>query len=590
MEPPKRLLGIAGTHKVCPLIGQIAEEATMHVQYQNCFFPEFLGNLIKKTTRSEQFHLAAAAERVLVQTTAQRVYRVESLFQQILDAVPEATQATVVAALKTEGVVSGTDVCHDLRQLIEDLTDAASMPADAAGEPVHTVESLSKLFDVSTKTISRWRRQGLIGRKFVIDGRKRVGFLKSSVDRFISGNRKQIERSSRFRQMTDQEKNHIVSDARRLSLTGCGMRDIAKQLALELERSPGTIRGTIKQHDASHPESAIFPSSGTPLHEELRQKVFCLYQQGRSVDQLADQFARSPSTIVRIVATERYHSIQSLSLEHVSHPSFSKIRKWDSVLGPIPEAATAVKKARVPSDLPSYLASLYEVPLLNREQEQHLFRKLNYAKYRAQHLRNKLNANHPQAKLMEEIEQLYELAVATKNQIVRANLRLVVSIAKRHVGPQENFFELVSDGNISLIRAAEKFDYGRGFKFSTYASWAIMKNFARSIPNEMKQRDRFRTSHDELFAATQEKRADRMSEELAHESRVSAVRKILNRLDDREQNIIINRFGLDYSQEPCTLKQVGESIGVTKERVRQIESRALDKLRLAAQEDKIDPL
>ena len=81
-----------------------------------------------------------------------------------------------------------------------------------------------------------------------------------------------------------------------------------------------------------------------------------------------------------------------------------------------------------------------------------------------------------------------------------------------------------------------------------------------------------------------------MSEELAHESRVSAVRKILNRLDDREQKIIINRFGLDYSQEPCTLKQVGESIGVTKERVRQIESRALDKLRLAAQEDKIDPL
>jgi RNA polymerase primary sigma factor/RNA polymerase sigma factor len=165
----------------------------------------------------------------------------------------------------------------------------------------------------------------------------------------------------------------------------------------------------------------------------------------------------------------------------------------------------------------------------------------------------------------------------------------VVSIAKRHVGPQENFFELVSDGNISLIRAAEKFDYGRGFKFSTYASWAIMKNFARSIPNEMKQRDRFRTSNDELFAATQENRADRLSEELAHKNRISAVRKILSRLDDREQKIIINRFGLDYTQEPCTLKQVGESMGVTKERVRQIESRALDKLRIAAEEDSVDP-
>ena len=558
----------------------------MRIQYRNCFFSEFLGTLVNNTPRSVQFHVAAAAERVLTRLTPQQTYRIQSVLQQILDAAPEAGSAALTS---TDATASGIDACHDLRQLIEDLTDAAAMPVDAAGEPVHTVENLSKLFDVSTKTISRWRRQGLIGRKFIIDGRKRVGFLKSSVDRFISGNRKQIERGSRFRQMTNQERKQIISEARRLSLSGCGMNEIAKQLAMELQRSPGTIRGTVKQYDQSHPESAIFPTNGAPLHEELRKKVFVLYQQGRSIDRISEQFERSSSTILRIVAMERYEYIHNLPLDHVSHPSFSKIRNLVSVLGPMPENAATAKKARVPSDLPSYLASLYEVPLLSREQEQHLFRKLNFAKYRANRLRSTLNAEQPQAKRMDEIEQLYDTAVATKNQIVRANLRLVVSIAKRHVGPQENFFELVSDGNISLIRAAEKFDYGRGFKFSTYASWAIMKNFARSIPNEMKQRDRFRTSNDELFAATQENRADRLSEELAHENRISAVRKILSRLDDREQKIIINRFGLDYTQEPCTLKQVGESMGVTKERVRQIESRALDKLRIAAEEDRVDP-
>ena len=558
----------------------------MRIQYRNCFFSEFLGTLVNNTPRSVQFHVAAAAERVLTRLTPQQTYRIQSVLQQILDAAPEAGSAALTAS---DATASGIDAGHDLRQLIEDLTDAAAMPIDAAGEPVHTVENLSKLFDVSTKTISRWRRQGLIGRKFIIDGRKRVGFLKSSVDRFISGNRKQIERGSRFRQMTNQERKQIISEARRLSLSGCGMNEIAKQLAMELQRSPGTIRGTVKQYDQSHPESAIFPTNGAPLHEELRKKVFVLYQQGRSIDHIAEQFERSSSTILRIVAMERYEYIHNLPLDHVSHPSFSKIRNLVSVLGPMPENAATAKKARVPSDLPSYLASLYEVPLLSREQEQHLFRKLNFAKYRANRLRSTLNAEQPQAKRMDEIEQLYDTTVATKNQIVRANLRLVVSIAKRHVGPQENFFELVSDGNISLIRAAEKFDYGRGFKFSTYASWAIMKNFARSIPNEMKQRDRFRTSNDELFAATQENRADRLREELAHENRISAVRKILSRLDDREQKIIINRFGLDYTQEPCTLKQVGESMGVTKERVRQIESRALDKLRIAAEEDRVDP-
>ena len=166
---------------------------------------------------------------------------------------------------------------------------------------------------------------------------------------------------------------------------------------------------------------------------------------------------------------------------------------------------------------------------------------------------------------MDEIEALYEQIVDLKNKIARANLRLVVSIAKRHAAPDQNFFELVSDGNLSLLRAVEKFDFARGNKFSTYASWAIMKNFARTIPNEYRQRDRFRTSHDELFAISQEKRGNPMIEEAMQSDRVDKVKRILRRLDDREQQIIIGRFGLDHSQEPQTLKEVGANLGVTKE-------------------------
>ena len=88
-------------------------------------------------------------------------------------------------------------------------------------------------------------------------------------------------------------------------------------------------------------------------------------------------------------------------------------------------------------------------------------------------MRGQLDLNRPKSRLLDRIEKLYDESVATKNQIIRANLRLVVSIAKRYVGPARDFFELVSDGNMSLIRAAEKFDVSRGNKFSTYASWAI---------------------------------------------------------------------------------------------------------------------
>jgi RNA polymerase primary sigma factor/RNA polymerase sigma factor len=84
----------------------------------------------------------------------------------------------------------------------------------------------------------------------------------------------------------------------------------------------------------------------------------------------------------------------------------------------------------------------------------------------------------------------------------------VVSIAKRYVGRAADFFELVSDGNMSLLRAAEKFDVLRGNKFSTYASWAIMKNFARTIPVALRHQDRFRTDHSEVFDATEDMRIE----------------------------------------------------------------------------------
>jgi len=115
-----------------------------------------------------------------------------------------------------------------------------------------------------------------------------------------------------------------------------------------------------------------------------------------------------------------------------------------------------------------------------------------------------------------------------------------------------------------------------------------MKNFARTIPDEHRHRDRFRTSHSEMFHSTEEYRTDQYEQESAQNQREVQIGKILERLDEREQKIIISRFGLDHGHEPLTLKEVGAEMGVTKERIRQIEARALEKLRLAAQEEKIE--
>jgi RNA polymerase primary sigma factor len=281
--------------------------------------------------------------------------------------------------------------------------------------------------------------------------------------------------------------------------------------------------------------------------------------------------------------------ILAVRLEYMSHPSFDDEGTRAAILGPTPVSTDgkAPRKTKAPKGLPPYLASLYEVPLLGREQEAHQFRKMNYLKFLAAKLRESIDPTRVKTSDLDEIDRLQEEALSVKNQIIRSNLRLVVSIAKRHVGPSNNFFELVSDGNMSLIRAVEKFDCARGNKFSTYASWAIMKNFARTIPEEKYRRDRFVTGHEEMFEAAADNRADEHEYESAMKRMQEAVKGMLGRLDDRERRIIVSRYGLNGASEQ-TLEQLGRELGITKERVRQIESRAQEKLRKYAGEEKLD--
>lgn len=550
----------------------------MHSGYKSPVIRHLRDQQVRFAPREKKIEQINRAEALIGEIEPERSYTFEYVCFRITGYRPESFP---------NARVGGADLRDDLRLFVEDLSDSADLEAEQFSEPVLTVDQLSKQLSVSTKTISRWRRQGLVSRRFVFGGRKRVGFLQSSVDRFVDRNRQRVERGARFSQLTPAQRDEIIERARRLSRAGGCPSDIARRIARRTGRSVETIRYTLRQFDKEHPELAIFSETRGPLTLETKEKIYQQYRRGTSPEVLAKRFCRKRSTIYQVIHQMRARRLLELPIDYIPNPLFGRRNADRICLGPMPGADQPTKKPRRPGGLPPYLASLYEIPLLTREQEVHVFRKFNYLKYKADKLRQKLDPDNPRVAQMDEIERLCEEALAVKNQIVRANLRLVVSIAKRHVGQHENFFELVSDGNMSLLRAVEKFDFARGNKFSTYASWAIMKNFARTIPGEFKHRDRFRTSLDELFGATEEKRTDQYELESAQQQREEQVERILTRLDEREQRIIINRFGLDHSQEPQTLKEVGAAMGVTKERVRQIEARALNKLRLAAQEERI---
>jgi RNA polymerase primary sigma factor len=474
---------------------------------------------------------------------------------------------------------------------IDRLDPVMEWTASPPEDRMLTVDELAQQFGVSTKTVRRWSRYGLVSRQCVLDGRRRVGFLQSAVDRFVIHNEKRIYRGARFSRMTDEERKGIIVRVRSLAQTGGGLKEITGRIAQETGRSVETIRHTLKCFETDLSDLAILPSSRCPLPIETKKEIYGQYRRGVSAAALAQQFGQTKRRIYHVINDLNAAWITELPLDCIGGEQFARPCSEEQereILGALPEGDPLAKPPRAPSSLPAYVAGLYDVPLLTREQESHLFRKMNYLKYKAGMLRAQLDLSRPTSRLMRQIEKLYDELTATKTKIVSANLRLVVSVAKRYVRPTKDFFELVSDGNMSLLRAVEKFDYSRGNKFSTYASWAIIKNFIRGFQDANRHNDRFNTNHSEIFSYTEDPRVDQFDLESAQIQRESQVKSILGRLDERERQIVTARFGLIRGRQPLTLTQVGTEMGVSKERIRQLQSRAMSTLRAAAKESRIE--
>ena len=271
----------------------------------------------------------------------------------------------------------------------------------------------------------------------------------------------------------------------------------------------------------------------------------------------------------------KVHRAPEGSITFVDHPDFAR-----------PELAAEIKAdwPAVPMPAPAashgnsaYFRGLFATPLLNREQEIHLFRQMNYFKFLAAQIeRQTQRRSGPRDG--RRIDGLLAESRRVRDRIVRANLRLVVSWARRLVKfSRLDLHDLVSEGNFALLQAVETFDCSRGYRFSTYATHAVRNSLCRHIGRELRRGERFvtgSTKTPEPLCSDAESRESaqgllRWSKELP---------RLLARLAASDRVILTARFGLDGG-EGQTYSEIAARLGLSKERTRQLALRAIDRLR-----------
>ena len=222
---------------------------------------------------------------------------------------------------------------------------------------------------------------------------------------------------------------------------------------------------------------------------------------------------------------------------------------------------------------------------LTAKEEVVMFLRLNYARFRLSRLVEAQLAR-VTAPRGREMIAWYRRAMKARADLVRANLALVLAMAKRTKIPNVEFGEVVSEGNMALLRSVEKFDVSRGFKFSTYACRAILKSFNRMATKTGTYRQRFGVEYDPEMERSD---YDVNRHEIEARDSIEAVRDVLlnNRanLSDVEHTIVMERFAISSHDRRKTLAEVGSIVGLTNERVRQIQILALGKIRQVLEED-----
>lgn len=270
--------------------------------------------------------------------------------------------------------------------------------------------------------------------------------------------------------------------------------------------------------------------------------------------------------------------------ECVYHPGFRRSTMPGVNPQPGPRSQRSPQPVYAPADPTAPVIGIRSTEVLSAEGERTLFLRFNYCRHRVMRVLRKHRGERLDAAVTRELLRWEHRAQSVRAQIVRANTSLVLAMARRSRSSGVELTELISEGNLALLRCVDKFDASRGFKFSTYACRAILASFSRCAAKAARYRSQFPTAYDPSMERSDQ--LDRRRERIEDDC-VDELKRILFEnsadLSTVERRVLDARFSLDEARpkaEPyrMTLDQVGLLLGVSKERVRQIQNQAMSKL------------
>ncbi|MDP2974457.1 MAG: hypothetical protein Q8N60_05380, partial [Candidatus Diapherotrites archaeon] len=199
-------------------------------------------------------------------------------------------------------IIKGEQLAEDLRLFISKLSGQMAEPVITQKEKIYTIEELAGKLSVTTKTINRWRKRGLVAKKFIFEGgQKKLGFAQSAVDKFTQRNQSLAQKAGSLKRLTAGEKKKIIGMATKLARKGGNSRhQIIGQIAKKTGRSHETIRYTLLRYEQAHPDCFAGKGRGI-IGTEQAAEIYKQYKEGNKVKGLIEKFGRSKSTIYRLI-------------------------------------------------------------------------------------------------------------------------------------------------------------------------------------------------------------------------------------------------------------------------------------------------